>query len=158
MAKRVPKQTKRRLAILGPISLVIIVYFLINLVTYSYKLITLSREEKKLKDKLVSLQAEESNLKVEIQKLKDPDYLARYARENYLYSKDGEYIIKIEEKDKETSNENNLDKYYDYIVYGAGGVIILIFEYVIIRSIKKWYWVINIFLLLSSVRVKINTW
>ena len=50
MAKRVPKQTKRRLAILGPISLVIIVYFLINLATYSYKLITLSREEKKLKD------------------------------------------------------------------------------------------------------------
>ena len=95
MAKRVPKQTKRRLAILGPISLVIIVYFLINLATYSYKLITLSREEKKLKDKLVSLQAEESNLKVEIQKLKDPDYLARYARENYLYSKDGEYIINI---------------------------------------------------------------
>lgn len=137
MAKRVPKQTKRRLAILGPISLVIIVYFLINLATYSYKLITLYREEKKLKDKLVSLQAEESNLKVEIQKLKDPDYLARYARENYLYSKDGEYIIKIEEKDKETSNENNLDKYYDYIVYGAGGVIILIFGYVIIRSIKK---------------------
>ena len=137
MAKRVPKQTKRRLAILGPISLVIIVYFLINLATYSYKLITLYREEKKLKDKLVSLQAEESNLKVEIQKLKDPDYLARYARENYLYSKDGEYIIKIEEKDKETSNENNLDKYYDYIVYGAGGVIILIFGYVLIRSIKK---------------------
>ena len=43
MAKRVPKQTKRRLAILGPISLVIIVYFLINLATYSYKLITLRK-------------------------------------------------------------------------------------------------------------------
>lgn len=137
MAKRVPKQTKRRLAILGPISLLFIIYFLINLATYSYKLITLATEEKKLKEKLVSLQAEESNLKIEIQKLKDPDYLARYARENYLYSKDGEYIIKIEEKEQKNDNEDKIDKYYDYIIYGAGGVILFIFGYIIIRSIKK---------------------
>ena len=74
---------------------------------------------------------------MEIQKLKDPDYLARYARENYLYSKDGEYIIKIEEKDKETKEESTIDKYYDYIVYGAGGVLLLVFGYIIVRSIKK---------------------
>lgn len=137
MAKRVPKQTKRRLAILGPISLLIIIYFLINVITYSYKLISLYNEEKELKEKLVSLQAEENELKIEIQKLKDPDYLARYARENYLYSKDGEYIIKIEEKDKENENEDKFDKYYDYIIYGAGVVILFVFGYVIVRSIKK---------------------
>lgn len=137
MAKRVPKQTKRRLVILAPFSIFFIVFFLVTLATYSYKLIALSKEEKDLKAKLVSLQAEESNLKVEIQKLKDPDYLARYARENYLYSKDGEYIIKIEEKNKETKEESTIDKYYDYIVYGAGGVLLLVFGYIIVRSIKK---------------------
>lgn len=137
MAKIVPKQTKRRLAILGPISLLIIFYFLINVITYSYKLVSLYNEEKQLKEKLVALQAEESNLKIEIQKLKDPDYLARYARENYLYSKDGEYIIKIEEKDKESENEDKIDKYYDYIIYGAGVIILFMFGYVIVRSIKK---------------------
>ena len=31
-------------------------------------------------------------------KLQDPDYIARYAREKYFYSKDGEYIIKIPEE------------------------------------------------------------
>ena len=36
-------------------------------------------------------------LKNEINKLQDPEYMARYAREKYLYSKNNEIIIKIEE-------------------------------------------------------------
>ena len=32
-----------------------------------------------------------------VTKLQDPDYVARYAREKYLYSKDGEIIIRIPE-------------------------------------------------------------
>lgn len=137
MAKKVPKASKRRLAIFGPLSLLAIFYFLFTLGGYGYKLITLSIEEKNLKEKLNSLQAEEQELKIEIQKLKDPDYLARYARENYLYSKDGEYIIKIEDSEETTEENKNLDKYYEYIIYGAGIIILLIFVYIIIRSIKK---------------------
>ena len=38
---------------------------------------------------------DEDNLKTEINKLQDEEYVARYAREKYLYSKDGELIIKI---------------------------------------------------------------
>lgn len=136
MAKRVPKASKRRLTLLGPLSLGIIIYFLFTVGVYSYRLINLSVEEKQLKEKLVSLQAEEESLKIEIQKLKDPDYLARYARENYLYSKDGEYIIKLEEKE-EIEEEKNFDKYYEYIIYGAGAVILIVFIYVIRKSIKK---------------------
>ena len=45
------------------------------------------------KDKL----SEEEELKSEINKLQDPEYMARYAREKYLYSKKDEIIIKIEE-------------------------------------------------------------
>lgn len=136
MAKRVPKASKRRLTILGPLSLVIILYFVFTLGIYSYRLINLTVEEQQLKEKLISLQAEEENLKIEIQKLKDPDYLARYARENYLYSKDGEYIIKLEEKE-EQKEEKNFDKYYEYIIYGAAVVIIIVFIYVIKKSRKK---------------------
>ena len=33
--------------------------------------------------------------KDDIKKLNDPDYVARYAREKYLYSKNGELIIRI---------------------------------------------------------------
>ena len=136
MTKKVPKASKRRLTILGPLSLGIILYFLFTVGIYSYRLINLSIEEKQLKEKLVSLQAEEESLKIEIQKLKDPDYLARYARENYLYSKDGEYIIKLEEQE-EVVEEDNLDKYYEYIIYGAGVVIIIVFIYIIKRNRKK---------------------
>jgi cell division protein FtsB len=36
-------------------------------------------------------------LKEEINRLQDPEYMAKYAREKYLYSKNGEIIIKIED-------------------------------------------------------------
>ena len=39
----------------------------------------------------------EEELKATVTKLQDPDYVARYAREKYLYSKDGEIIIRIPE-------------------------------------------------------------
>ncbi len=39
----------------------------------------------------------EEALKDEINKLQDPEYMARYAREKYLYSKKDEIIIKIED-------------------------------------------------------------
>lgn len=41
--------------------------------------------------------SEEETLKDEINKLQDPEYMARYAREKYLYSKKNEIIIKIED-------------------------------------------------------------
>lgn len=41
--------------------------------------------------------SEEEELKSEINKLKDPEYLARYTREKYLYSAEDEIIIKIED-------------------------------------------------------------
>ena len=40
---------------------------------------------------------EEKQLKSDVNKLQDPDYVARYAREKYLYTKEGELIIKMPE-------------------------------------------------------------
>lgn len=137
MAKKIPKASKRRLIFLGPLAIFIIIYFLFTVGMYGYKLITLYKNEQELKAKLVSLQAEEQDLKIEIQKLKDPDYLARYAREKYLYSKDGEYIIKIENPEEITQEENSYDSFYDYIIYGAGLIGILVLGYIIIKNRKK---------------------
>lgn len=36
----------------------------------------------------------EEALKAEVQKLKDPDYVERYAKEKFLYTKDDEIIIR----------------------------------------------------------------
>ena len=36
----------------------------------------------------------EAALKAEVQKLQDPEYVERYAKEKFLYTKDGEIIIR----------------------------------------------------------------
>lgn len=63
---------------------------------YNIKMIQEMKEEKLfLESQLVKLSEEEKNLESDIQKLEDPAYVARYAREKYLYSKDGELIIRL---------------------------------------------------------------
>ena len=63
---------------------------------YNIKMIQDMRKEKKfLEEQLVKLEEEEKVLESDIQKLADPAYVARYAREKYLYSKDGELIIRL---------------------------------------------------------------
>lgn len=53
------------------------------------------REKKELEEKIVDLKTEEKNLEINVEKMQDPEYIARYLREKYFYSKDGEYIIRI---------------------------------------------------------------
>ena len=48
-----------------------------------------------LEKEYLSLLSEEARLEADIKRLKDPEYIARYVREKYLYSKDGEIIIRI---------------------------------------------------------------
>ena len=62
-----------------------------------YKDIKINNEIKNDKISYKNKLSEEEELKSEINKLQDPEYVARYAREKYLYSKDDEIIIKIEE-------------------------------------------------------------
>ena len=52
-------------------------------------------EKKELEKQLAKLKIEEKNLSIDVEKMQDPEYIARYLREKYLYSKDGEYIIRI---------------------------------------------------------------
>ena len=55
------------------------------------------QEKKNLDQELTKLKEKEEELRVDANKLQNPDYVARYAREKYLYSKDGEIIIRIPE-------------------------------------------------------------
>ena len=59
------------------------------------KIITIKKEKQALRDKLLDLKVDEEGLYSDIKKLEDPEYVARYAREKYMYSKDGELIIRI---------------------------------------------------------------
>ena len=132
MAKRKNKKVKRRLCFMGPICLFIIGYFVFNLVYYSYNIMVLEKSKVSLENELSSLRKKEDNLNNDIQKFKDPEYIAKYARENYMYSKDGEYIIKIDDGDMiEDSPSNSFD--YRYLI-AAGSVGLL---FIILYIVKK---------------------
>ena len=54
------------------------------------------KEKKELTKKLENLKQEEKTLSDDVDKLKNKEYAARYAREKYLYSKNGEKVLKID--------------------------------------------------------------
>lgn len=133
--KKISKGTKRRLAWLAPLSLFIIGYFVFTLVTTTVNLYNLHKEEKKLNDKLTNLKGDAKYLKTEINKLQDKEYVARYARENYLYTKNGEYVIKIDDDGKKiTKVKANYND--DYLIYGCSFIFVLIFLFILKKHFK----------------------
>ncbi|HHT37943.1 MAG TPA: septum formation initiator family protein [Mollicutes bacterium] len=95
MPRKISKKTKRRLFTIFLITLTIATLFLINVGKMFFQIMEKRKEEAFLIEELKRLENEEAYLKVEVEKLNDPDYVARYARERYLYSKDGEITIRI---------------------------------------------------------------
>ena len=83
---------------LGLSSVIVIVATTFTIGKYWIEIYDKYQEKKQLEEELVSLKNKEKQLKVDANKLQDPDYIARYAREKYLYSKDGEIILKIPEE------------------------------------------------------------
>jgi len=63
--------------------------------TTLFQIYNKNTEKKEFEKELLELKDKEEELKATVTKLQDPDYVARYAREKYLYSKDGEIIIRI---------------------------------------------------------------
>mgnify|MGYP004626482649 CR=1 FL=1 len=132
--KKIPKASKKRLVVFGTLSVIIIGYFVFLLGYNIYKIYNLRKEQQTLSENYTSLKKEEKELRNEIDKLQDEDYIARYARENYSYSKDGEYIIKINDKDKkkeEKKKKIDVDLSDNYVIYGGVGIILLIIIHII---------------------------
>jgi cell division protein DivIC len=80
-----------------------VVIFLVILVSTVFNDVVQIYNNKKQTEQLEirynELLEEEASLNSEVVKLQDPDYQARYAREKYLYTKDGEKILTIIEND-----------------------------------------------------------
>lgn len=96
--KTVKMKRTRRMLLLGLGSIAIIITMTLTIGKYWVDIFDKYKEKQELEEKLAELQAQEKELKLDANKLQDPDYIARYAREKYSYSKDGEFIIKIPEK------------------------------------------------------------
>ena len=67
-----------------------------NCLSTILKIHEMKKEKKELENKLVVLKEEKEILETDILKLEDPDYIAKYVREKYFYSKDGEFILRLE--------------------------------------------------------------
>lgn len=95
IVKTKPKKKTLRFLFFGVASCVFITYFLCLVVNVSLDIIKKYKEKEQLGEELVLLKEKEQELAVDVEKLKDPEYVARYLREKFLYSKEDEYIIKI---------------------------------------------------------------
>ncbi len=141
MAKgKISRGTKSRLIIFGSISLIFVVVFIINLLYSAVTIYNLTMDKKKLEKQYLELQEQSEQLKIDIEKFNDKEYLANYIREHYLYSKDGEYIIKIVEDTNEASEtlENikfEINKNYIFIALSVLFILMIIF--IIIRKKNK---------------------
>lgn len=100
MTKKITKKSRRRLFLIVTMTIAILMVFSFNVSRLFSQVMSKNKEAEELINKREELKDEESYLKVQVDKLNDPDYIARYAREKYLYSKDGEFTIRIEENEE----------------------------------------------------------
>ncbi len=96
--KKASIKDQRRLFVLTLFFIPLLILFISNMFSFWSTIYKNIKVKKELELVYTSKLEEEESLKSEITKLKDPEYVAKYAREKYLYSKNGELIIKIPEE------------------------------------------------------------
>ena len=95
MSRKLTKKSKKRVLFICVGTITFISLITVNIFSVWKQLLEKREEKLFYTEELEKLKEEEAYLKVEVEKLQDPDYVARYAREQYLYSKDGEFNIRI---------------------------------------------------------------
>ena len=99
MAKRKKvKKKAKRIATFGVLSIILVITICLTLFSVIIEIVDKYQEKNHLSAELIALQEQEKELETDVKKLEDPEYLARYAREKYFYSKDGELILRIPEE------------------------------------------------------------
>lgn len=95
--RKYTRKTKSRMFI-------IFLFFGAIIVTLGYTLFTnlrqisnMNNEKVNLIEEKSSLEDEQALLEADIERLSDSEYIARYAREKYFYSRDGELILRFED-------------------------------------------------------------
>ena len=91
---KVTKKERRRLTIFILSFIFIIGFTCINIFPDWLKIMKNKQEVTLLQSSYEELLDTEEALKAEVQKLQDPDYVERYAKEKFLYTKDDEIIIR----------------------------------------------------------------
>lgn len=90
------KKEKRRLVIISLVTFVLLSFFATGLYNNFMQIMTNRKEATKLEAEYENLIDRQKSLTSEVTKMQDPNYVARYAKEKYLYSQEGEIIIRID--------------------------------------------------------------
>ena len=94
---KVTKKVKRRLFFQVTVLSVLIFALFFSVFNDWTKIVQNKRKITELNESYTTLLEKEESLNSEVNKLQDPDYVARYAREKYMYSLPDEVIIRIPE-------------------------------------------------------------
>ena len=94
-SKKAKRKKRRRIFLVTLVCLAINAYVIYSVGSILTNVYDMQKESKQLELKLEELKEEEDVLKSEVKKLKDPVYVAKYAREKFFYSGDNEYIIRM---------------------------------------------------------------
>ena len=139
MARKNTAQVKRRLVLTVPITLAIILATTFTSVLELKKIRSYEKEKKTLTLELEKLKEDAESLNLEINRLNSPEYIARYAREKFLYTKDGEKLIIVDEltKEQQIEESNKEIDYLTYILIGVGSLLFITIVYVIVKKSKK---------------------
>ena len=139
MARKTTAQVKRRLVLTVPITLAIILVTTFTSVLELKKIRSYEKEKKTLTLELEKLKEDAESLNLEINRLNSPEYIARYAREKFLYTKDGEKLIIVDEltKEQQIEESNKEIDYLTYILIGVGSLLFITIVYIIVKKSKK---------------------
>ena len=139
MARKTTAQVKRKLVLTVPITIAIILATTFTSVLELKKIRSYEKEKKALTLELEKLKEDAERLNLEINRLNSPEYIARYAREKFLYTKDGEKLIIVDEltKEQQIEESNKEIDYLTYILIGVGSLLFITIVYIIVKKSKK---------------------
>ena len=101
MKNKKPKNNGNHIFILIVALIILVVVMGMSVSKVLFQIYDKKSEASELEAKLADLKDNEEKLESEINRLQDPEYLARFAREKYFYSKENELIIRIPEKEEQ---------------------------------------------------------
>lgn len=96
MKKGKNKKAKRRLVVISLTIIGLLGVLWWTVYPNFVKIVDSKKEKENLTKEYEDLLDTESQLKSEVTKMQNPDYVARYAKEKYLYSDEDEIIIRID--------------------------------------------------------------
>lgn len=97
--KKFTKYERRRITLFVTFFIILIVFMGTNIFPDWLKISSNKKELALLETEYEDMLSTEESLKAEVQKLKSPEYVERYAKEKFYYTKENEIIIRKTDSD-----------------------------------------------------------